>query len=96
MDSIHCKSKNDIYIYLVSNLADIKNNIFVGDYKQIMGFRKNLFISQVWYNDKTNKWGFNVSDDEFIGVCNMGEYDSFLQLLEGVANQYVFHWKLTN
>ncbi len=94
MDSLNCKSKHDVYVYLISNLTYIHEDVIVGDYKQVMGFRQKLYISQVWHNSKTNKWAFHVSDDAFAGAPNMGEYDSLLNLLDGVADQYVRLWKL--
>lgn len=92
MDSNQCKSRDDIYLYLVSNFQYIFENINVGDYKQILGFRQKMVCSQVWYNDKTKKWAFHVSDDEFTGLANMGEYNSFIELLNNIVDKYVHIW----
>jgi hypothetical protein len=91
-----CKTKEDILIYLVTNLNYIHDEVRVGDYQQIMGFRLSLCISQVWYNHLTTKWYYHVDRDmgEFTGDANMGEYISLLELLNGVTDRYYDLWKL--
>lgn len=95
MDSNLCKTREDIYIYLVSNLEYVSEKVTVGNYRQVLGFRQKMWISQVWYNETDKRWGFHVSDhNEIIFNCNpnMGEYNSFPELLEGVTNQYALRW----
>lgn len=95
MDAKDCKNKNDVVVHLMSNLNYIAdNNVFVGDYQQLFGFRRLFMISQVWYHHKNHTWAFHVSDDEFTGEPNMGVYDTLPQLLDGVADIYVKNWKL--
>jgi hypothetical protein len=92
MNSLDCKTRNDIYLYLVSNLEYISEKPVVGDYTQMLGFRQKMMVHQVWYNTMSNKWAFHVSDDTFTGTPNMGEYDTFPELLEGVVTIYAKLW----
>lgn len=63
---------------------------------QVFGFRQSMFVSQVWYNKCTHKWAFHVSDDGYSGVPNLGEYDSYAELLYGVANFYAKRWPIAD
>ena len=94
MKAKDCKTKDDIYMYLVSNLNSINDNVNVNNYKQILGFRDKMMVHQVWHNIETSKWAFHASDNEFIGNANMGEYNTFIELLEGVITQYAQLWKI--
>jgi hypothetical protein len=89
-----CKSTDDVVQHLASELKWIDEEVKVGTWVQKMGFRRSFVISQVWYNNDTKKWAFHVSDDEYSGEPNMGSYQSFTDLLSGVAQKYASLWKL--
>jgi hypothetical protein len=94
MNSHDCKTKDDILLYMISNFRFVPGNVLVGEYRQVLGFRQNMQISQVWFNKNTNKWAFHVSDDEFTGTPNMGEYDTFADLMHGVSTIYAKRWPI--
>jgi hypothetical protein len=92
-----CKTVDDIVLHLVSHLEWIHETVAgPGNWVQKMGFRRSLFISQVWYNTETHEWAYHVSDDEITGAANMGIYYSFTSLLLGVAQKYSTLWELSN
>ena len=94
MRAENCKTFDDVIQHLVSHLKWIDEDVKVGTWIQKMGFRRALFISQVWYNTETKEWAFHVSDDAYMGIPNMGIYPSFTDLLLGVAKKYTSLWKL--
>jgi hypothetical protein len=71
----------------------IDEDIRIGDYKQVLGFRRQMMKSQVWLNMKTDTWGFHVTEYTFDGIPNMGEYNSFTELLESITKLYFDNWK---
>lgn len=96
MNSSDCKTKDDILLYMISNLRIVPGKVMVGEYRQVLGFRQSMNISQVWYHKSTKKWAYHVSDDEFTGIPNMGEYNSFADLMHGVSCFYEKRWPIRN
>ena len=99
MQAIDCESKNDVLVHLVTWLEHVREDILVGDWKQLMGFRRAFCYSEVWYNHKTTKWCWHTTDgqqhDLFTGGnATMGEYSSLPKLLDGVADRYCKMWKI--
>ena len=73
MNTLDCKTKDDILLYMISNLRFVSGKVMVGDSMLVLGFRQSMQISQVWFNKSTNKWAYHVSDVEYMGVPNLGE-----------------------
>ena len=93
MDVIDCKTKDDIILYLVSNFNYATDKIYRDDFILIMGFRRAFCCHQVWYSKLQNMYAFHIEDqDEFNGNPNMGLYNSFYELLDGVADIYYKKW----
>ena len=59
MNSSDCKTKDDILLYMISNLKFVPGNVMVGDSMQVLGFRQSMQISQVWFNKNTKKSNSN-------------------------------------
>lgn len=94
MDAKDCRTLEDIIVFLVSNLKWCDNPTAVDGWKQIMGFRRAFCIHQVWKSDD-NHFVFHVDDYEGWDPTtepNMGRYDSFMDLLQGVAKRYHKLW----
>ena len=94
MNTLDCKTKNDILLYMISNLRFASGKVMVGDSMLVLGFRQSMQISQVWFNKSTKKWGYHVSDVEYTGVPNLGEYNSFADLLYDVSTFYAKRWHI--
>lgn len=96
MDPIHCATRDDIVKYLVSKLTWIKeeDQKNVGGWKLQMRYTRNSVTQQVWYNKEKNLYAFNNDDtDIFNGFnANMGNYYSFIEMLQGVADIYYISW----
>ena len=99
MDVRLVDSTDDIALYLVSRLDWLEDDArdYEGDWTQVMGFRRAFQAHQVW-RSSAGKFAFHVSDGmgsdeaEFHGEGNMGTYDTFTQLLNGVSTQYHELW----
>ncbi len=98
---IECvKSKEDVEWYLVNALEKCNDpSVYVHDgrtYSQFFGFRRAFSIHGVFRSDDGKKYGFHVSDDGWDGqnAPNLGLYDSYAELLQGVAIKYSKRWKL--
>ena len=91
-----CQSVDDIVVHLVANLAWIDEDVAVGVWRQRFGFRRGPWTSQAWHNTVTNEWAFHVSDGAFTGMANMGTYDTFHEMLHGVAGLYEKSWLISS
>ena len=96
MDPSECKTKDDVLFHLVSNLTYIYEDKFAGEYRQVLGFRRSFSVSQVWRNRTSGTWAYHVSEDAFDGVANIGEYDTFGELLDRVADVYAKLWNIVD
>lgn len=100
MQASDCETKNDVLVHLVTWLEYVRGDIRLGDWKQLMGFRRGFAISEVWYNNNTTKWCWHTTTcdhDMFTGSdATMGEYNSLPELLDGVADRYCKMWKISS
>ncbi len=63
---------------------------------QTHGFRRAFSLHQV-YCDEDKRFAFNVDENGWDGsvVPNMGIYDSWEEMIDGVSMKYAIAWKLT-
>lgn len=97
MKAEDCKTKDDILLHLVYHLEPVNEIVVIEDFTQIMGFRRAFHITSVWYSKLQNKYASHVASDDdleqsFIRNPNLGLYDSFYELLDGVATIYSKKW----
>lgn len=98
MKQSECKTQSDVIKYMQSNLrkAGYEDPAKIwqlhSEFRQCCGF-----YSQIWYNNSTGRWAFNVSQDDdwdADSAPNFGTYDSYHALMSGVSAKYVDLWKL--
>lgn len=96
MDPCACNSKDDVLKFLVSRLAWIHEECPVRKgWRQELGYRHFYYIQQVWHNPATGQYAFHSDDDNGWDPDtppNMGMYDTFSDLLSGVADRYHQLW----
>ena len=97
MDPTKCKSIEDVKVYLVSWLTCDFDHALPrqGDWEMVLGFRRAYSMHQVWRNKETNQCAFHVSetDDWSPGLePTMGMWESFDEMLSGVAKAYHRVW----
>jgi hypothetical protein len=62
---------------------------------QELGYRHYYYIQQVWHNPTTGKYAFHSDEYEAWDPDtepNLGMYDSFAEMLTGVASRYKHLW----
>lgn len=83
--------EQQIKSFLSSRLIPQNAEFIKGDWLLKSGLRKACDIYyQVWYNDTSKRWAFNVSQDSDWDpdeVPNCGFHDSYQEMLDNVSHQ---------
>lgn len=95
MEASSCKTDDDIIKFLVSHMIWNPDPPAQRDWVQQFGFRHYYWIQQVWFNPATGQYAFH--SDEFDSwdadtTPNLGMYNSFHEMLQGVAETYQRRW----
>lgn len=99
-----CKSKEDVVSFLFDRLTlytttqDIET-IDNESWVVVSGFRRWFYYHNVFVNTASHEYAFHVSDGDlyeyrFDGFPNFGRYNSYGEMIDGVADRYVVLWKL--
>lgn len=99
MQAEKCKTTDDIIKFLVSHMIWNPEPPAQREWVQQFGFRHYYWIQQVWFNRSTGEYAFH--SDEFDSwdadtVPNFGKYDSFQNMLRGVAELYMRRWNTSS
>ena len=94
---------DDVKEYLTSWLAIVQDDNaepidFQGDeWFQTHGFRRGFMKHQVFSESKNHRFTFHVTEEggwDGTKEPNMGVYDSWIDMIDGVAMKYAIAWKL--
>jgi hypothetical protein len=93
----HPNTKHDIKQYIVTWLEPVLNDSNkYQNWTQVFGFRRGFVIHGVYVNDKTKEYAFHVIDPDsyntYNNFPNLGSYDSYETMLEGVVDKYAKLW----
>lgn len=96
MEIDRIETKEDIKHFLTSRIAffDGESDTRYGDWTPIAGFRRAFNDHTVWKNNDTDIFAFHVDMSEY-GIRsfpNFGEYTSYEELIDGVAEKYESLW----
>ena len=95
MEPSACDKKDDIIKFIVSRLIWIPDPPVIDGWRQEFGYRQAYWTQQVWHHPATNRYAFH--SDEFdvwnpASEPNLGMYESFEDMLNGVAQKYHDLW----
>ncbi len=98
MEASECKASDDVVKFLTSRMMWIPHPPTQKGWVQQFGYRHYYWIQQVWFNPATDQYAFH--SDEFDSwdttkLPNLGMYNSFQEMLQGVANYYVRLWGIS-
>ena len=90
-----CSSVDDIILHLVGSLTELDVEVRIGDWEQVLGFRRAMMITSVWRNQTTGVYGMHCCDDLFdptITPFNIVTSQSLHELLHDSAVFYGRRW----
>lgn len=94
------KTKNDIQLFIHSNLKPVENGVekmYDGKlWVQKYGFRRGFQIHGVYVESDSERCLFHVDEYEWKDNTepNFGVWNNFNEMLSGVAERYFKLWKL--
>lgn len=98
MEASSCKTTDDVMKFLTSHMMWIPDPPTQKGWIQQFGYRHYYWIQQIWFNPATGQYAFH--SDEFDSwdtntPPNLGMYNSFQEMLQGVANIYLQKWNVS-
>lgn len=84
---------DDVKQYLSTWLKETDDHVVLRGWTQTHGFRRG-FASHAAFRDDDGRYKFLVNTDDETEPIDMGTYDTWDEMISGVARRYCVQWNL--